>query len=494
MSTRSEAATEQVPRGRSTRNRILGWYLLLLAIALFAALLLQRSYLLATVNSQIEGDLRQEVAEFNQVVQNVDAAAQADPTVDAGVETIFETFLENAVPSPGEGVITFTSDNTPFLADTAGTILNNAAMAAAIDGIDEPQRGEISTTAGPARYLAVPLRATDEASGEMVTAGVFVIAVFLDERLGTVDQAFRTGAAMVLLVFVLVSAVAWLVAGRILQPLRQLTGTAAEISDTDLSQRIPVQGKDELATLAATFNSMLDRLEQAFTTQRRFIDDAGHELRTPITIIRGHLELLGDDPVERQQTVEVVTAELDRMARIVDDLLMLARAEQPDFVVTAPVDVEDFIADLKSRAWALAPQHHWHLDESVPAVVEADAQRLTQAMVNLIRNVGIHTPPGTSAGVGAAIREDGLHLWVRDEGPGIPDEDLDHVFERFRRGSRTRRGETGAGLGLSIVAAIAEGHGGQIQLDSGEGGTTFTLVLPYSAERDLASLILPAAV
>lgn len=503
MNDQSAAGAAAAPKARSTRNRILGWYLLLLAVALAGALLLQRSFLFSTVDSQIENDLRVEVAQFTAYVDAESAKAAADPNYDASLETIFDTYLREGdaegngpIGLPyGEGVVTYLGDSTPFVADSAGgSLLNTRALRDALSGIEETRSGEINTTNGPARYMAVPIRSAGQTAEGEAVAGVFVVGVFLDPRLGAVDQAFGTGAAVVILVFVLVSAIAWLVAGRILRPLRQLQATAAEISETDLSRRIPEHGKDELAALASTFNRMLDRLEQAFTTQRRFIDDAGHELRTPITIIRGHLELLGDDPAEREQTIEIVTAELDRMARIVDDLLMLARAEQPDFVVTAPVDVEDFVNDLMAKAWALAPHHNWSIDASVPAVISADAQRLTQAMVNLIRNVGIHTPRGTSAAIGAGIRPGGLHLWVRDEGSGVPEEDMEHIFERFRRGSRTRRGATGAGLGLSIVAAIAEGHGGQVELESGPEGTTFALVLPYSAERDLASLMYPEPV
>lgn len=479
----------RMPRGRSTRNRILGWYLVLLAIALAGALLLQRSYLVGTVNAAIEEDLRQEYAALR---HHIDENVTAEHIQEFGgeAEAIFETYLQfNHITSPGETVATFLGESTPFLGDQNATALagSMADLREALDGIDDTRAGEIGTSEGLARYLAVPLRAVDADTGEEFTAGVFLVAQFVDARMTPVDQAFRTGALIVLLLFVLVSAIGWLVAGRVLQPLRDLTSTAESISENDLSRRIPVDGEDELARLATTFNDMLDRLEEAFTTQRRFIDDAGHELRTPITIIRGHLELLGDDQREREQTVEVVTEELDRMARIVDDLLVLARAEQPDFVVSAPVDVEDFTVDLMSRAWTLAPNRHWSIDETAPLVVQADAQRLTQAMVNLIRNVGVHTPPGTPAAIGSALGDGAVHLWVRDAGPGIPQEDLANVFERFRRGSHARR-SAGAGLGLSIVAAIAEAHGGDVEVASDATGTRFELVLPYVGE-DVTELI-----
>lgn len=133
------------------------------------------------------------------------------------------------------------------------------------------------------------------------------------------------------LVFVVSLILAWLAAGRVLAPLRAITTTAHAISEADLNQRLPVQGKGELAELAMTFNEMMDRLEAAFVSQREFFNDAGHELRTPITIVRGHLELMGDDPQEQQETLALVIGELDRMSRMVDDMILLAKAERLDF-------------------------------------------------------------------------------------------------------------------------------------------------------------------
>ena len=193
--------------------------------------------------------------------------------------------------------------------------------------VDRTVRREVQTAEyGPVRYLAVPL------AFEGKTLGVFVAAIFMKGRLNAVDAVVRLGALVYGSIFLLASALAWIAAGRILRPLRTLTEAAGSISETDWSKRIPVQGNDEIAVLSRTFNSMLDRLEEAFATQRRFLDDAGHELRTPITVIRGNLELMGDDPEDRRQTVDVVTDELDRMARIVDELLDLAKAEQADFI------------------------------------------------------------------------------------------------------------------------------------------------------------------
>ena len=163
-------------------------------------------------------------------------------------------------------------------------------------------------------------------------------------------------------VILLASALAWGAAGLAIAPLRTLTATARGIGGRDLGARIPVEGRDEVAELTATLNSMLERLETAFTSQREFLNDVGHELRTPLTIIRGHLELLDYDPVERRQTVDLVLDELDRMSRYVADLLLIARAEQPDFLRRGPVELAEFIDSLAARvrplgdrSWTVAP-------------------------------------------------------------------------------------------------------------------------------------------
>ena len=170
----------------------------------------------------------------------------------------------------------------------------------------------------------------------------------------------QTAAGVSLAVLLIASALAWVIAGRVLAPLRTLRTTAQAITESDLTRRIDVHGDDEIAELGRTFNAMLDRLEAAFASQRAFVSDAGHELRTPITIVRGHLELLGDDPLEREETIALVTDELDRMARFVEDLLLLAKAEQGDFLHVAPLDLDVLTDELYNKATALADRD-WRL-------------------------------------------------------------------------------------------------------------------------------------
>jgi two-component system, OmpR family, sensor kinase len=306
---------------------------------------------------------------------------------------------------------------------------------------------------------------------------VFVVSVELGREQEEVDEAVQIAAGVSLAVLLLAAALAFATAGRVLSPLRELTDTARGIGESDLTRRIDVHGRDEIAQLAHTFNAMLDRLEAAFASQRAFVSDAGHELRTPITIIRGHLELLGDDPRERRETIELVTDELDRMSRFVDDLLTLAKAERTDFLQPTDVDLDVLTEECLAKAEALAPRA-WRLDGIGACRLTADRQRLTQAVMNLAHNAVQHTREGDEIGLGSSVEDGVARLWVRDTGPGVAAEDRERIFERFARGEGGRRSE-GAGLGLAIVRAIAEAHGGRVTLAPAPGGgARFTVEVP----------------
>ncbi|MGH2825947.1 MAG: sensor histidine kinase, partial [Actinomycetota bacterium] len=235
---------------------------------------------------------------------------------------------------------------------------------------------------------------------------------------------------------------------------------------------------DEIAQLAATFNELLDRIEESFATQRNFIDDAGHELRTPITIIRGHLELMGDDPEERRETIALVTDELVRMSRMVEDLLMLTKAERPDFLNLTSVDVRELTDELNTKVRGLA-HREWGVDEMGRGLIEADRQRLTQAMIQLSQNAAQHTDDEDRIWIGSKVANGEARFWVRDTGPGISNEEQERIFDRFARAKSTARRSDGMGLGLAIVKAIAEGHHGRVRLLSAPGqGSTFTIIIP----------------
>lgn len=455
----------------STRVRLLGWYMILLAVALVVGLLLQRSILLSELNTEVNAALRQEADELQQLSTGRDP--NTGQPFGNDIRAIFDTFLRRNIPVEGEALFTIL-DGQPYKSTvTRLQLLDDPEIVAEWAAITGTTQAELKTSAGRVRYLAVPLFT------ESGRKGVFVVAIFLRTEHSEVDRVLQSGGIVFGSIFVVASVIAWFAAGRVLRPVRLLTDTARIIKDDNWSQRIPVKGDDEIAQLARTFNEMVDRLEAAFVTQRRFIDDAGHELRTPITIIRGNLEVMGDDPDERAAVKRLVIDELDRMSRIVEDLLLLARAEHPDLLDLHPIDVNEFTEEVAAKVAALSTDREWRTVETAPVVMTADRQRLTQALVNLARNAVEHTESGSPITFGSRASGETVRFWMSDEGEGIPATDQTRIFERFARGGNGRRRSEGAGLGLAIVKAIAEAHGGEVELYSApDRGSTFTLVLP----------------
>ena len=225
--------------------------------------------------------------------------------------------------------------------------------------------------------------------------------------------------------------------------------------------------------------SPLDRLAEASANQREFMASVSHELRTPITIARGHLELLERmDPDQQQagrETVAVLRDELARMGRLVDDLLAMARADMDDFVRPRPVELVQWFEELELRLAGLAATGRTRVDPPPPVTVTVDPGRLAQAVLNLVTNAHVHTPPGTSVEVRATTDGALLTIAVRDDGPGIPADIRDRVFAPFVRAGEA---PTSTGLGLAVVRAVVAAHGGQVGLDSGSAGTTVVLELP----------------
>jgi signal transduction histidine kinase len=340
--------------------------------------------------------------------------------------------------------------------------------------LDVTTRDAVDSGLGRVEYLAVPLR--DDAGDSL---GTFVVAAFADVARDEVDQVVRVAGIVGALALLTASALAVGLAGRILDPVRALSETAQQISEQDLTRRITVTGRDELAQLGEIVNTMLDRLESAFESQRAFLDDTGHELRTPLTIIRGHLEVMGEDPHEVREVRTLVLDEAARMHRIVEDLILLAKAQRPDFLRTSLVDVHTLTREVHAKAEALSAAVTWRLVATADVTISADRQRLTQAMVQLAQNASVHCPPGTVVTIASSVGPDGVRLTVADDGPGIAPVDQMHVFDRFHRGRQSRVESSGTGLGLAIVRAIAEAHGGRVELISHpRRGATFTMVLP----------------
>lgn len=463
------------------RLRMVWWFIVVLALATVGSVLIVRQVLVQRLDARIEADLVQEVDEIRRLASGKDPETGAP--FGERVDRIFDVFLSRNIPARHEVYLTFIDGSLHGYSPAAEAaplnevqvpypLQTDDALAARLATVDEPTRGRAETPAGPVEFLAVPFLV----AGEPV--GTFVVASFREPQEADTEAASLAAAVVGLAMLVIGSLLALRLAERILTPVRLVTKTARSISDTDLSQRIPRKGYDEIAELSATFNDMLERLERAFAIQRRFVDDAGHELRTPITVIRGHLDVMGDDPDDRRRTLEVVSDELERMSRMVDDLLTLARAEQPDFVRRRPVDVDELTTRILDTARGLATRE-WRLDEAAIGRADLDEQRVVQAVLQLAANAVRHTADGDVIAIGSAMRDGRVEFWVRDTGPGVPLEEQDRIFERFYRSPSRHRRSDGAGLGLSIVRAIAEAHGGRAEVDSTPGqGATFRVMLP----------------
>jgi two-component system, OmpR family, sensor kinase len=287
-----------------------------------------------------------------------------------------------------------------------------------------------------------------------------------------------------------IAAAAW-VATVITRPLRRMAGVASQVDAGDLTRRIGhVDSGDEVSSLAESFDHMLDRLEGAFGRQREFVSDASHELRTPLTVLRGQIELLAqgqDDPATRRSAVDASLREIDHMNRLVDDMLVLARAELGEFVQKQSIVLQDFFLDLE-RDLPLFGERTYTVDAPRYGYLEADEERLSQVLRNLVRNAVSHTGEGGRITVTAMPQGEQLRFSVADDGPGIPADKLESIFDRFcRTDSGRARDEGGSGLGLAIARAIVEAHGGRIWASSSiSDGAKISFELPGYSDRDLS--------
>ncbi len=312
----------------------------------------------------------------------------------------------------------------------------------------------------------------------------------LAESLQTVDQT-RELLIFILagggtIVIIIAAMIGWMTAGTALKPIEEITESALQITRTDdLSSRIPFSGstKDEVGKLILAFNETLERLENLFETQRRFLADVSHELRTPLTAIRGNVDLIrrmGEaDPI----SLDAIASEVDRMTRMVRDLLILVQAETGKLPLAQDVvEMDTLLLEVFQQARVLAnDKFEIKLGQEDQAHVRGDRDRLKQVLLNLVANALDHTPSGGTVILGLSCVGEFARITVTDSGPGIPKEDLPYIFERFYRveSSRKRKDSGGAGLGLSIAYWITKSHNGRIEVASEVGkGTTFSVWLP----------------
>ena len=342
-------------------------------------------------------------------------------------------------------------------------------------GLTSDERG------GRWRVFVLPDDTTEAASHYLVAA---LPLAHLDASVRNYGRLMLT---MAILGCALTFGAGWLIAGRALRPVTALTSSARTIAQSRaFSQRVTVGiPHDELGRLATTFNEMLTSLEQAYRSQQRFVSDASHELRAPITVIQANLELLrrhGAMPsAEREQAVAEAYTETTRLSRLVADLLVLARADAGVSVRRVPVELDRLFMEVLGEARHLTRGHRFEIETIEPVIVEGDPDRLKQLLLILVDNAIKYTPAGGHIGVALNRTHTEANLRVRDSGIGIDDRDLPRVFDRFYRADPARRRDPGGtGLGLGIARWIALQHGGSIELASVLGrGTTATLRLPF---------------
>ena len=491
------AADSRAPRTAlghrfSVRVRILASILLVAAIGLTAAgaitFLVQRDRILASVDDRLLSrvEAARVIVSGESAVDGADGppAATVAPAFTSTSEAL-EGVLARLIPDQNESAVGLLDGRAAFVPGVQIDfhLERDAAFLTRVgrevsDGT--VRLGTAVTPLGRLRYIAVPLTA----SGDDVT-GIYVTAVDLDAELSELTDAFRTFAVVAVLALAAIGVVGWFVAGRLLRPIRRLRIAASRITASELQERIAVEGRDDFSELTETVNDMLDRLDSAMTGQRQLLDDVRHELKTPITIIRGHLELVdAANPGDVRATRDLAIDELDRMSHLVDDIESLAESQR--FApVARPVDLSVFTSDVFAKASVLA-SHEWALSGSAAGSVSLDPGRVTQAWLQLVDNAVKYSPAGSLISLGSttltdvelpAGRGDAVEFWVADAGGGIPEESQARIFERFGRVD-TGRGIRGSGLGLPIVLAIARAHGGRVSLLSTPAGSRFGIVIP----------------
>lgn len=373
--------------------------------------------------------------------------------------------------TPGSGQVAVTPMIRPLLVHPPkGSVLTQVTL-----------KGE------PEFVLAVPIIDHGRAVGTFLTTGTLVNYEATKRRVFLL--AAGEGAITLLAAFISV----YLLLRRLLGSIRRLTQTAADIGlRGELGVRLDdEQGADEVGEMAATFNAMIDKIDSAVSQQKQMMADVSHQLRTPLTVARGHLDVMNrgplDDPDRTREAVTTVIDELDHMKRLVERLLLLGRSLETDFTEIYPVDARAMLLDLADASQMIADRQ-WSVGAIPDVVVYADLDKVRGAVLNLVENSVHATRTGDSIRIAAqtagTVDDPMLEILVDDSGPGIPPEERDSVLERFARRSGTAT--EGSGLGLAIVGAVARGHGGYVTIgDSPLGGCRVVLAirLPRGGEE-----------
>ena len=467
-----KSKAKAIPLIRQVRSRILLLYVVLMLACMGAAVPIFQLLVERQVSERVREDLDESKETFETSYKAWEQAPNQNVT---DLKGFIDQFLGSYRPEDDNFLILMI-DGQFYRANPSvlpKPIRPEAELFQQWQQLTQFERGEWPTSdpeIGTILYKAMPLMLEGELRGIFIAA--HATAGERKEAFASIYTFIYVMLGVLLCSFFL----AWLGTGRLLKPVRELASTARSISESDLTQRIAVEGSGELADLSQTFNAMMDRLREAFDSQRRFVNDAGHELRTPVTIIRGHLELMGDDPQEQQETLDLVIDELDRMGRLINEMIALTKAERPDFLQYETIDLPSFTEAVFAKAQTFTDRQ-WLLEVPEDGTFRADRQRLTGALLNLLRNAAQYTDIKDTIEFGCSQTPDQVKFWVTDTGPGIPPAEQPRIFERFARGNNPQ-GE-GTGLGLAIVKAFTEAHQGQVSLVSEpQKGSTFTITLP----------------
>ena len=387
---------------------------------------------------------------------------------------------------------------TSISARNVNVTLDSALVQQALDG--EASYTTIKTAENrELRFYIVPFRQEGPASlpgmqgmppgGPSIESAAIAVGRSTTDIDESLAGLIRTLAIAGPLTLVLAGAGGIFLAQRALKPVDQITRTAHEIEESDLSRRIPVQSKDELGRLAATLNQMIERLEKAFKRQQRFTSDASHELRTPLAVIQAESTLaLNKERTanEYKQSLEIVSNESMLMAKVVDQLLTLARVDSgKEQLSFEEIDLSELLAGVAAHAEILCRDKglEFHSDRMETILVSGDRAKLRELFLNLLDNAIRYSPDGGKISLTLRREEEMAVVSIVDTGIGISEEDIPHIFERFYRVDKARsRVENGAGLGLAICKYIAEIHGGRIEVISRLGeGSTFSVWLPITS-------------
>jgi two-component system OmpR family sensor kinase len=483
----------------SVRFRLLAMLLVFMAVGLFVAGAATHAAQLKSLNDRVNAELQLPRKNLEEL------AKQGRPNFGGAPYTtlhdLFTTYLRNGAPGGFESVMTMLRGGNVILPKgDQPTNLNTAAITDHVWEWSVTGKTVMRDVDVDGRQVRLAITSVSLTGGRQ-DQGLLIASSEIGAQRAEVFGSMWTFALASLATLALTGLVGYLVTGRLLRPVRRLREATEATTFEDLTKRVEVpDSTDDVAQLAMNFNRMLERLEFGFDNQRRFVHDASHELRTPMTIVRGYLELLrAGDPDDVDQTRMLLLDELDRMQVLVDDLLILARSGRPDFVTPAWVEADDLLEDVLNRVRVLG-ERQWHLDAKPGGLIRVDRRRLTQALEQLVANAVKHTSESDRISIGGAwvANDDGtpqsgraavvreladsasreLEIWVSDTGTGIPADDHERIFERFGKGSKSGASE-GSGLGLSIVKAIAEAHGGTVLLESEEGkGSRFVLRIP----------------